>query len=116
MKIVVGLLLVTSLSGCGTILNLTVGADTGAREGGVVFDGYYSNPVFHTQVYGGLKNDADLIEMQAEAGGWSLLLIPLLLVDLPLSFAGDTVTLLYTVPCVLTRGNTELPQPKLSPR
>lgn len=114
MKAVAALVLAAGLSGCGTIVNLTVGTDTGVKKGGSAFGGYLGGTVYRTEIYGGILNDIHTLDDEFRRGGWYLLLVPwIALIDFPLSLAADTATLIITVPVVLTR-EEDPPPPKAS--
>jgi uncharacterized protein YceK len=89
-----------SLSGCGTIWNFDIGADAGGlrRE---------------TRIYGGVQVDAEAVGKVVEPwnSGWGRVIAGLFIFDVPLSLAGDTLTLPVTIPMALLRK----PEPETEP-
>jgi uncharacterized protein YceK len=73
--------------GCGTKHNLF---PSSAR----LFD----EPPKTTRVYGGVRDDLKDLDLRGSDVWlyWNLLFVPFTLIDLPLSFVGDTLTLPYT--------------------
>jgi uncharacterized protein YceK len=103
MRILLALVLAGSLTGCGTIVNLTIGVDDHESHGSVpAFGGTLSGLSWRTQIYGGIQGDIVGIGkcVRGEEGlAYSLIFFPLLvLVDFPLSLVADTLTLPYTIP------------------
>jgi uncharacterized protein YceK len=64
-----------------------------------------------SKVYCGAQVDLFGFDLLCGDGGWSLLLIPLDIVDLLLSFALDTVFLPYTVTYELTHDKPKMEKP-----
>lgn len=103
---IAGLLsLLASQQGCGTVVNLAYGVETGEKKasphsslGGLSME---------TRIYGGIQNDAHGIgeAVSGEEGFWwsALSFVFFTFIDFPLSLAADTLTLPYTIPYVLTR-------------
>jgi hypothetical protein len=107
---IVGLILLLALQqGCGTVVNLVLGVETGEKKASPHFSmGAFS---METRIYGGLQNDVHGIgeAVSGEEGFWwsALTFLFFTFIDFPLSLAADTLTLPYTIPHVLTRENKE---------
>lgn len=90
-----------ALSGCGTVWNLAYGVSTGGKAippiGGLGAE---------TRIYGGLQVDAQAIHKACVYpegwfhyyAGWFFFIL-----DMPLSFVADTITLPITIPIELSR-------------
>lgn len=91
------LLAVLGQTGCGTVANLWLGVEGEATAYGHSWE---------TRIYGGIQNDAHVFR-EALDGNEGILYSVLFLIgaciDLPLSLVADTLTLPYTIPCVLSR-------------
>jgi len=111
---IAGMILLLALQqGCGTVVNLVLGVETGEKKASPHFSmGAFS---METRIYGGIQNDAHGIgeAVSGEEGIWwsALTFLFFTFIDLPLSLAADTLTLPYTIPCVLTRERKESPSP-----
>jgi uncharacterized protein YceK len=90
-----------ALSGCGTAWNLAYGVDTGAQV-----TAEWVGLGAETRIYGGLQVDAQAIHKACiYPEGWfhHYVVWFLFVLDFPLSFAADTITLPITIPIVLSR-------------
>jgi uncharacterized protein YceK len=99
MTLVTGLLLVCFLTGCGTITNVV----PSPRAKWAPINSDRDSELAMLSVYGGVKNDLWCIRRTWEASGeitsvarW--VICPILALDLPLSVAGDTLTLPLAIP------------------
>src|SRR5438309_1306693 len=93
--------LLSVMGGCGTVLNLAVGVETGA-----VVRAETLGLGFETQIYGGVQVDAGAVHKACkDPEGWFHhdVLWLLFVLDFPLSFVADTITLPITIPIVLSR-------------
>jgi len=95
-----------SQSGCGTVVNLWLGVDE--RDPA-------ARPPMDTQAFGGILNDFHGVDeaLRGEEGLWmSLLGFPFFaFIDLPLSLAGDLLTLPYTSLYVVVRAERKASPP-----
>jgi len=114
MKGLAALILLFVLSGCGTVVNIWLGVEPDHPKTAA---SHYNWGVYFgdTEVYGGIRNDAHGIgEAACGENGfwWSVFAFPVLVfIDFPLSLVGDTLTLPYTIPYVLTREEPKASSP-----
>jgi len=87
-------ILLCGLSGCGTILNFTMGVSERGQPA-------------RTEIYGGLQIDAQAVGKAFEGyqPWWFNVFAFLFVFDVPLSLVADTITLPVTLPIALTRGD-----------
>lgn len=104
--------LVVSQSGCGTVVNLWLGVETGPAT--------FAPPgliglSMETRVYGGLQNDIHGIGEALDGHEplwWCVMTFFFFtFIDFPLCLVADTLTLPYTIPYVLTRPDPEPSKP-----
>jgi uncharacterized protein YceK len=110
--------LLAVLQGCGTVVNLTLGVETG--ESKAATHSSWGGLSMETRIYGGIQNDVHGIgeAVSGEEGFWWSVLsfVFFTFVDFPLSLVADTLTLPYTIPAVLLREEKDPPSPPVSDR
>jgi len=97
--------LISPLEGCGTVVNLTIGAGE-----------MFSRVPPRTEVYGGILVDAQAVrkgwEWKTPDPQWMRIFSLIWIFDFPLSLVADTLTLPITIPVVLFREDNTAPSPE----